>query len=91
MERRPIAPTVKTPAENFTGDVYLTGPLEGRIAWVTGGSWRAARRRFRFASCRPCSMAVCACSWSPGGLAIIVAVPAVLIAGVVVAHHAAAP
>ena len=24
MERRPIAATIKTPAENFTGDVYLT-------------------------------------------------------------------
>jgi len=36
-------------------------------------------------------MAVCACSGSPGGLAIIVAVPAVLIAGVAVAHRVVAP
>ena len=41
---------------------------------------QAARRRFRFASCRPCSMAVCACSGSPVVLAIILAVPAVLTA-----------
>jgi hypothetical protein len=34
---------------------------------------------------------LCACSGSPVRLAIIVAVPVVLIAGVVVAHRAAAP
>ena len=28
MERRPTAPTVKTPAENFTGDVYMN-PIFG--------------------------------------------------------------
>ena len=29
MERRPIAATVKTPAQNFTGDVYLTPIFNG--------------------------------------------------------------
>ena len=29
MERRPIAATVKTPAQNFTGDVYLTPVFNG--------------------------------------------------------------
>ena len=29
MERRPIAATVKTPARNFTGDVYLTPIFNG--------------------------------------------------------------
>ncbi len=29
MERRPLAPTVKTPAENFTGDVFLTPIFAG--------------------------------------------------------------
>ena len=29
MERRPIAATVKTPAQNFTGDVYLTLVFNG--------------------------------------------------------------
>ena len=29
MERRPIAATVKTPAQNFTGDVFLTPIFNG--------------------------------------------------------------
>jgi quercetin dioxygenase-like cupin family protein len=29
MEHRPIAATVKTPAQNFTGDVYLTPVFNG--------------------------------------------------------------
>jgi quercetin dioxygenase-like cupin family protein len=32
MERRPINATVKTPAENFTGDVYLTPIFNGDAA-----------------------------------------------------------
>jgi quercetin dioxygenase-like cupin family protein len=30
MELRTVSPTVKTPAENFTGDVYLTMIYQGR-------------------------------------------------------------